>query len=78
MSFGGGGFSQTWQSLISSNPQVKFVAAAGNTPTTSKNYPAAYQGVLSVCASNESDGMASFSTYGDWVSVCAPGTNIVA
>lgn len=22
--------------------------------------------------------MASFSTYGDWVSVCAPGTNIVA
>lgn len=43
MSFGGGGFSQTWQNLISSNPQVKFVAAAGNTPSTTKNYPAAYQ-----------------------------------
>lgn len=40
MSFGGGGFSQTWQSLISNNPQVKFVAAAGNTPTTTVNYPA--------------------------------------
>jgi thermitase len=52
------------------------VAAAGNENTSAKSYPAAHPGVLSVMASTPTDTRASFSNYGPWCLIAAPGTNI--
>jgi len=49
------------------------VAAAGNSGNSQRVYPAAHEGVISVAATTRSDRLASFSTYGDWVSIAAPG-----
>ncbi len=51
------------------------IAAAGNANTTNFGYPAASPGAISVAASTESDTLASYSNYGSWVSIAAPGTN---
>jgi flagellar hook assembly protein FlgD len=55
------------------------VAAAGNTGLSTPNYPAASPGVLSVGATDTTQASptrASFSSYGSWVSVAAPGVGI--
>jgi len=52
------------------------IAAAGNEGSDSEHYPAAYDGVIAVAASDESDGKASFSNYGSWVHIAAPGISI--
>ncbi len=52
------------------------VAAAGNNDTAEPMYPGACTGVISVGATDETNGRASFSTYGNWVTVAAPGNRI--
>jgi thermitase len=52
------------------------VAAAGNSGNTTKMYPAAFDNVIAVGATTSSDGRASFSNYGNWVDVAAPGSSI--
>ena len=54
------------------------VAAAGNEGTTRRQYPAAYEKAIAVSATNQSDGLAYFSSRGDWVDLAAPGTNILS
>lgn len=54
------------------------VAAAGNDGDNTKNYPAAYKRVMAVAATNSSDGRASFSNRGGWISVAAPGVGILS
>jgi thermitase len=54
------------------------VAAAGNAGTTRRQYPAAYSNAIAVSATNQSDGLAYFSSRGDWVDLAAPGTNILS
>ena len=54
---------------------VLIVAAAGNDTSTAPEYPAAYPGVVAVGATNGA-GRASFSNYGPWVTLAAPGVNI--
>jgi len=57
------------------------IAAAGNHDSTQPNgvsYPAAYPGVLGVAAVASSWKPASFSNYGYWVDVAAPGVDIVS
>lgn len=57
---------------------VVVVAAAGNTPTSAPNYPAAEPGVLAVGATTADGGArASFSSFGPWVDVAAPGVSIL-
>ncbi|MGD8394104.1 MAG: S8 family serine peptidase [Candidatus Eiseniibacteriota bacterium] len=79
MSFGGTfqdfGF---MQSLIddATADGIVCVAAAGNNDTPEMLYPAALDHVLSVAATNASNQRASFSTYGTWVDVAAPGEHI--
>ncbi len=53
-------------------------AAAGNDNSNSPIYPAASNktAVLTVGATDSNDQMASFSNYGDWVDVSAPGVSI--
>lgn len=54
------------------------VAAAGNSYSTQLQYPAAYNPVISVGATDYHDNLAAYSTFGNWVSVLAPGTAILS
>jgi thermitase len=58
------------------NKGVVIVAAAGNAGTQAPIYPGAYPNVIAVAATDNNDAKASFSTYGKWVDVAAPGVNI--
>jgi subtilisin family serine protease len=53
------------------------VASAGNDSSTTPNYPAAYSNVMAVAATDPNDSLSSFSSYGSWLSVAAPGNYIV-
>ncbi len=57
---------------------VVVVASAGNNGNTNPHYPAYYDYVISVAATNSNDQRASFSTYGDWVDIAAPGVDILS
>ena len=54
------------------------VAAAGNNGSTAPSYPGYYSNVISVAATDSNDKKASFSNYGNWVTVAAPGVNILS
>jgi thermitase len=55
---------------------VLIVAAAGNTPDAKPGYPAAYPNVIAVAATDINDKITSFSSYGPYISVAAPGKEI--
>lgn len=55
---------------------VVIAAAAGNSNSSSPEYPAAYEKVISVAATDQNDLKASFSNFGDGVDVAAPGVQI--
>jgi hypothetical protein len=55
---------------------VVIVGAAGNFSSTTQVYPAAETGVIAVAATDINDQVASFSNYGSWIDVCAPGVSI--
>jgi len=57
---------------------ITVVAAAGNEGNAAPHYPAAYDSVISVAAIDSSNEKASFSTYGDWVDLAAPGVHILS
>jgi len=78
LSLGGNYPSSTLQNAINyawSN-NVLIVAAAGNNGSTVLQYPAACQHVLAVGASEPDDSRATFSNYGSYVPLFAPGDNI--
>jgi len=52
-------------------------AAAGNSSSSSPGYPAACDNAVAVSATNSSDGLSSFSNYGSWIDIAAPGENIL-
>ncbi|MFS0704312.1 S8 family serine peptidase [Cellulomonas sp. 179-A 9B4 NHS] len=57
------------------------VAASGNESIEAPGYPAAYapevDGLVAVTATDDAGAVTSFSTTGDWVSLAAPGVQIV-
>ncbi len=55
---------------------VVVVAAAGNDGDDTINYPAVYEGVISVGSTNSSKKLSSYSTYGPSVDVVAPGEDV--
>ncbi|MHC4574925.1 MAG: S8 family serine peptidase [Planctomycetota bacterium] len=57
---------------------VVIVASAGNLRTDTPSYPAAYDNVIGVAATNSNDHKAAFSNYGDWVDIAAPGQDILS
>ena len=85
-SLGGGSYSQAEYDAISraNAAGVLLVAAAGNEATnndSSPSYPASYNlpNIISVAATDQNDGLASFSNYGaSSVHVAAPGVNILS
>ncbi len=80
MSLGGPSPSRTLEDAINYawSRGVLVVAAAGNDSSSNPAYPAAYEHVMAVAATDQSDHLASFSNYGAWVSVTAPGAGILS
>ena len=78
-SWGGFDASNFEQDIINYATLVKgaiVIAAAGNQNRNEKYYPAAYDYVLAVASTNGDDTKASFSNYGYWVDIAAPGDNV--
>lgn len=80
LSLGGNIKSTTLENAVNYawNKGAVVVAAAGNSNNSSKTYPAAYPIALAVWASNQNDNKASFSSYGTWVDIGAPGVSILS
>jgi subtilisin family serine protease len=77
-SWGGGGFSQALYDAINVSNSL-FVAAAGNGASSTLRLPAGYDlpNIISVAATDASDNLATFSSYGaDWVDLAAPGVAV--
>jgi len=74
---GGGSFGQDVIDYATINKNCLVIAAAGNNNSNAFFYPAAYNYVLSVAATNSTnDNKAGFSNFGYYIDVCAPGNNI--
>jgi subtilisin family serine protease len=69
------GVAQYFQALVDAATAagVLVVASAGNDGTSDPNFPAACTGVLSVAATDASNGRAEFSNFGPLVRIAAPG-----
>jgi serine protease len=78
MSWGGPTYTTTGQNVCNYawDQGCILVAAAGNDNVSSQFYPAAFNNVISVAATTSSDTKASFSNYGSWIDISAPGNNI--
>jgi subtilisin family serine protease len=79
MSFGDGVNSPLLQDAIryAQSRGCVLVASAGNSGVTSTQYPASYNGVIVVAATNRNDQRAPFSSTGPVVSLSAPGQSIL-
>jgi subtilisin family serine protease len=55
---------------------VLIVAAAANDNSNIKPYPAGYSEVVAVAATDQNDRKASFSNWGDWIELSAPGVSV--
>lgn len=78
MSWGGTESSVTAQNVINYalGKGCLLVAAAGNDNSSDLFYPAAYDGVIAVASTTSTDSKSSFSNYGSWIDISAPGSNI--
>jgi len=75
LSLGGGGHTRSEQNLYNEvrDRGTVVVAAAGNDSSDQPFYPASYDGVLSVSATNCNNELASYSNFGPTISLAAPG-----
>jgi len=55
---------------------VLVIGAAGNDAVSAKLYPAAFDEVIAVTATDQSDNPALFTNFGGWVELAAPGVGI--
>ena len=80
-SWGGGGYSNVLKDVFDyalMNNVIVVVSASNGTTDQHWQYPAAFPGVIAVSASNEDDQIADFSSRGEYVSVAAPGVDILS
>jgi hypothetical protein len=54
------------------------VASAGNESSRTTVYPAGYNQVIAVASTNNNNVISSFSNYGNWVTVAAPGEGVIS
>jgi subtilisin family serine protease len=75
MSFGTTETSRSLQEAVyyAYNKGCILVAAAGNDKKDQNNYPAAFEPVISVASCDENKSKSSFSNFGNWVDIMAPG-----
>lgn len=60
------------------NKGIVVVSSSGNSGNTQQMYPCANTNVLCVSASDNRDQKSSFSNYGTWVDIAAPGSRILS
>ena len=79
ISIGGSSPSSTLQSAVNYawNKGAVIFASAMNFSTSTPYYPAACTNVIAVSATDSNDTLASFSDYGSWIDLSAPGNNIL-
>lgn len=79
ISIGGSSSSSTLQNAVNYawNKGALIFACAMNNSTSTPYYPAACTHVMAVSATTSNDTLASFSNYGDWIDIAAPGTSIL-
>jgi serine protease len=72
-------YSQAEQNIVTAawESGLLIIASAGGQGNSTPNYPAAYVHAMAVAATSENDILLSFSGYGSWVDICAPGINIL-
>jgi len=78
MSFGGG-FSQAEKDALDIAYVIYgivLVASAGNSGCDCPSYPAALENVIAVASTTTTDSRSSFSNFGSWVAIAAPGSEI--
>ena len=75
MSYGSSAYSSTERDVLDAawNQGCLLVAASGNEASTEPHYPAAYDNVMAVNATNDQDHLAHWSNRGSWTDLCAPG-----
>jgi subtilisin family serine protease/PKD repeat protein len=75
MSYGSSSYSSSMEQFFQDikDAGIVLVAAAGNDGVSTDHYPAAYSSVIAVGASDADDQLSSFSQYGSWVDIAAPG-----
>jgi serine protease len=80
LSWGGSGYSQMEQDIVNDAHAngVIILAAAGNENSTELQYPAAYEHVIAVASLDSNDARSSFSSYGTYVDISAPGRGILS
>ncbi|GAA1670644.1 hypothetical protein GCM10009745_11540 [Kribbella yunnanensis] len=80
MSLGGPGDNEVLHDAVkrAAAKGIVIVAAAGNDGNNVLHYPAAYPEVIAVGATDATGALVSFSQYGDWVDVAAPGWDILS
>jgi subtilisin len=82
MSLGGSGFSQTMKDACDKayNSGIVIVAAAGNSGSNSDTigYPAKFDSVIAIGATDSSDNRASFSSVGPSLELSAPGVSTLS
>ena len=78
MSLGGPGPTQTLADAVAYaiGKGSVVVAAAGNDGNSDLNYPAAFDGVIGVAGTTRTGELYSWSNFGSWVQVAAPGCNV--
>lgn len=76
--FNAGPFGQDIIDYAVLNHDVLVVAAAGNANVDIPFYPASFERVLSVAATDTLDTKTHFSNYGPYIDVSAPGVNILS
>ena len=74
-SWGSSSYLETAVSVCQSN-DVIVITSAGNDNDEEADYLSTHPWVISVAATDQVDGKADFSSYGDWVEISAPGVSI--
>ncbi|MBN2182432.1 MAG: S8 family serine peptidase [Sedimentisphaerales bacterium] len=83
MSFGGDTFGPEGDLIVKEaidnayNAGILLTGSAGNDDTAKPNYPAAYYNVMAVASTDGEDIKTGHSSFGPWVDITAPGTDIV-
>ncbi|MEK6480349.1 S8 family serine peptidase [Catalinimonas sp. 4WD22] len=57
---------------------VFFAAGNNNSSYPGAGYPGSYESCFSVASTDHNDHKSSFSNYGDWVEISAPGTDVLS
>ncbi|MFC4547161.1 S8 family peptidase [Paenactinomyces guangxiensis] len=78
LSLGGSSGTSSLQNAVNYavNKGSVVVAAAGNSGSSAPSYPAYYSNAIAVASTDSADRKSSFSNYGSWVDVAAPGSSI--